>query len=172
MRQGNHVIITLEFCRGKVGHVSADAALFNGCQYRIIINDPERVALEMKEGMKQVKRYRDKHNDAYHYNWSLKIDESFQQPFQPTHESMANLSLTGDQDSHQLAANLRRAFSGVVAGNVKEEGIRAIAAHGLFELHGDTAIMQPMDELLTAFVNDQRMKLPGTEYQPCYRLVS
>jgi hypothetical protein len=70
-----------------------------------------------------------------------------------------------------LAANLRRAFSGIVAGNVKETGIRAIEERGPFELHGDKEIMRLMDELLSAFVAQKRMKIAG-EYRPCYRLVA
>ena len=70
-----------------------------------------------------------------------------------------------------LAADLRRAFSGIVSGNVKEQGIRAIERHGPFELVGDPAIMAMLDELLSAFVAQQRMKLPGTAYVPCYRVV-
>ena len=65
---------------------------------------------------------------------------------------------------------LRRAFSGIVAGNVKDAGIRAIEKHGKFEIQGDAAIMQRMDALLTAFVDQQRMKLTG-KYEPCYRIV-
>ncbi|MFN5352906.1 MAG: pyrimidine/purine nucleotide monophosphate nucleosidase domain-containing protein [Burkholderiaceae bacterium] len=42
--------------------------------------------------------------------------------------------------------------------------------HGLFELHGDTEIMAQMDRLLSAFVEQSRMKLPGSHYQPCYRI--
>ncbi|MDX1605754.1 MAG: DUF3412 domain-containing protein, partial [Candidatus Competibacterales bacterium] len=72
--------------------------------------------------------------------------------------------------AHRLAADLRRAFSGIVAGNIKPEGVRAIDRHGPFELRGETDIMQALDELLTAFVEQRRMKLPGTEYVPCYRL--
>jgi predicted Rossmann-fold nucleotide-binding protein len=140
-------------------------------RYRIIIDDPARVAVEMLKGMKQVREYREKTSDAYHYNWRLAIDRDFQQPFVPTHEAMAKLELTKNQGMHTLAANLRRAFSGVVSGNVKEEGIRAIEQHGLFELRGDADIMGPMDALLAAFVDQQRMKLPGTEYHPCYRII-
>jgi len=139
--------------------------------YTIIIDDPTRVAIEMKKGMDAVKRHREQERDAYHYNWSLTIDEDFQKPFEPTHENMSNLALHKDQPAHELAANLRRAFSGVVAGNVKDEGIRAIEKHGHFELKGDPEIMEPMDKLLTAFVEQQRMKLPGTEYVPCYKIV-
>ena len=140
-------------------------------RYKIIIDDPERVAIEMKEGMYKVRHFREQQGDAFYYNWSLKIDEQFQKPFEPTHENMANLALHKDQDSHLLAANLRRAFSGVVSGNVKAEGIRAIEEHGHFELNGDKEIMDPMDELLAAFVEQHRMKLPGTEYVPCYKIV-
>ena len=141
-------------------------------RYKIIIDDPQRVAVEMRDGMQKVQAFREQENDAFHYNWSLHIDEQFQQPFEPTHENMRNLALHKDQGVHQLAANLRRAFSGVVSGNVKAEGIRAIEEHGLFELKGDVGIMEPMDKLLAAFVKQQRMKLPGTEYVPCYKIVN
>lgn len=140
-------------------------------RYKIIIDDAARVAIEMKKGMRQVREYREQQGDAYHYNWTLTIDGQFQKPFEPTHENMANLALHKDQPSHLLAANLRRAFSGVVAGNVKAEGIHAIEEHGLFELKGDKEIMQPMDALLAAFVEQQRMKLPGTAYVPCYKII-
>lgn len=140
-------------------------------RYQIIIDNPERVAIEMKKGMKSVREHREQEKDAYYYNWSLKIDPQFQKPFHPTHENMRNLALNKDQESHLLAANLRRAFSGVVAGNVKEDGIRAIEEYGLFELRGDKEIMEPMDALLSAFVAQQRMKLPGTTYVPCYKII-
>jgi len=140
-------------------------------RYKIIIDDPERVAIEMKDGINRVREFREQHSDAFYYNWTLKIDDMFQQPFHPSHENMRGLNLSKDQKKHQLAANLRRAFSGVVAGNVKAEGIRAIEQHGLFELNGDKEIMEPMDALLAAFVKQHRMKLPGTEYVPCYRIV-
>ena len=118
-----------------------------------------------------MRKFREQLDDAFYFNWSLTIDDEFQRPFIPTHENMRNLELRKDQPVHALAANLRRAFSGVVAGNVKDEGIRAIEEHGHFELNGDSEIMEPMDALLTAFVEQQRMKLPGTEYVPCYKII-
>ena len=139
-------------------------------RYTIIVDNPEKVAATMREGIAQVRDYRKQHGDAYYFNWKLKIDEEFQRPFIPSHENMANLQLVKTQDTHQLAANLRRAFSGVVAGNVKDEGIRAIEQYGHFELNGETAIMDDMDELLAAFVEQHRMKLPGKVYVPCYRI--
>ena len=140
-------------------------------RYRIIINDPDRVSREMHAGLKQVREFRTRHGDAYYFNWRLKIDPAFQQPFDPTHENMRNLELRRDQEAHQLAANLRRAFSGVVAGNVKDEGIRAIEKYGHFEIQGDSGIMESMDALLTSFVEQHRMKLSGKDYVPCYRIV-
>ncbi len=71
-----------------------------------------------------------------------------------------------------LAANLRRAFSGIVTGNVKEQGIQAIEKYGPYELSGDPTIMALLDELLKSFVAQLRMKLPGSVYKPCYRLVA
>ncbi len=140
-------------------------------RYKIIIDDPELVAKEMQLGIRQVREFRKTRSDAYYFNWLLKIDEEFQKPFRPTHENMRNLSLHKNQEKHLLAANLRRAFSGVVAGNVKDEGIRAIEKYGHFEIHGDAAIMGPMDALLASFVAQSRMKLPGKTYTPCYKVI-
>jgi len=140
-------------------------------RYQIIIDDPEKVAKEMKKGLKKVRNFRRSHSDAYYFNWLLKIDSEFQQTFEPSHKNMAGLDLSKDQETHILAANLRRAFSGIVAGNVKDEGIRAIEEHGLFEIQGDSQIMEKMDVLLQSFVEQQRMKLPGTKYVPCYRII-
>jgi pyrimidine/purine-5'-nucleotide nucleosidase len=142
-------------------------------RYKIIIDDPALVAREMAEGIKEVTQYRRDHNDAFHFNWLLKIDESFQHPFEPTHANMASLKLTRDQPVHELAAHLRRAFSGIVSGNVKDKGIRLIEQHGPYEITGDPDIMRPLDRLLQAFVEQHRMKLPGNNaYEPCYRLAT
>jgi predicted Rossmann-fold nucleotide-binding protein len=141
-------------------------------RYKIIIDDPVAVAREIHCGIQHVRGYRKEMRDAYYFNWLLRIDHEFQRPFRPTHENMRTLTLRRDQPTHLLAANLRRAFSGVVAGNVKDEGIRAIERHGSFEIHGEPAIMERMDELLASFVAQRRMKLSGRQYNPCYRLVA
>jgi len=140
-------------------------------RYKVIINDPARVAREMSAGMTEVRDFRRDNSDAYYFNWLLNIEPDFQQPFEPTHENMSNLELHKNQPRHTLAANLRRAFSGIVAGNVKDEGIRAVEEHGLFEIRGDASIMEPVDSLLASFVEQHRMKLPGTKYVPCYRII-
>lgn len=140
--------------------------------YRIVVDDAPQAAREVVSGIHKVREFRKKRDDAYYFNWTLKIAPEFQQPFQPTHVNMRDLALHRDQPANQLAANLRRAFSGIVAGNVKEAGIRAVQQHGHFEIHGDPAIMRPMDELLKSFVAQHRMKLPGKEYVPCYKVVS
>ena len=140
-------------------------------RYQIIIDNPVLVASEMLAGIKQVRAFRKEKGDAYYFNWQLKIDKVFQQPFAPTHENMGNLALHKNQENHLLAANLRRAFSGIVAGNVKDEGIRAIEQYGHFEIHGDDNIMKLMDSLLASFVVQHRMKLPGKKYSPCYRII-
>ena len=140
--------------------------------YRIIIDDPEAVARKILEGVEEVRQFRLKTDDAFYFNWLLEIDLSLQRPFVPSHGNMRALDLHRNQPPHLLASNLRRAFSGIVAGNVKDAGIRAIEEKGVFELCGDAAIMRPLDDLLTAFVEQRRMKLPTTAYNPCYRLVT
>ena len=139
--------------------------------YQIITDDPIAVAVAMQSGIKTVREFRKEKSDAYYFNWLLKIDHEFQRPFMPTHENMRNLKLHKNQPAHLLAANLRRAFSGVVAGNVKDQGIRAIEEHGHFEIHGDRDIMVHMDALLASFVTQHRMKLPGRAYVPCYKVM-
>ena len=140
-------------------------------RYKLIINDPASVAREMLKGIEQVKHFRTQKGDAYYFNWLLRIEKAFQIPFEPTHENMRNLELHMNQDTHSLAANLRKAFSGIVAGNVKAEGIQAVQEHGHFEISGEQRIMKQMDALLSAFVKQKRMKLPGKEYRPCYQIV-
>ncbi len=140
-------------------------------RYKIVIGDPAQAAREVAKGVEQVREFRRAKSDAYNFNWLLKIPADFQRPFEPTHEAMAKLELSRDLPPHLLAANLRRAFSGIVTGNVKEQGVQAIEAHGPYELHGDKDIMHLLDGLLSAFVAQKRMKLAG-EYRPCYRLVA
>lgn len=140
-------------------------------RYRILIDDPVGVAREMKAGMQAVRSWRRSTQDAYYFNWKMQVQQDLQMPFAATHENMRALALHQGQPAHERAANLRRAFSGIVAGNVKEDGIRAIEERGLFEIHGDPAIMDLLDDLLAAFVDQGRMKLAGGEYVPCYRIV-
>jgi predicted Rossmann-fold nucleotide-binding protein len=138
----------------------------------VIIDDPAKVSRTLVEGLQAVREFRKKQSDSYNFNWLLSVPEDFQHPFEVTHESMRALQLNRDQPVHELAANLRRAFSGIVTGNVKEYGIQAIERRGPYELEGDPALMKLLDELLTAFVAQLRMKLPGSTYRPCYRLVA
>lgn len=139
-------------------------------RYRILIDDPVGVARSMYAGIDEVTDFRRAHQDAFYYNWRLNIARDFQEPFEASHDEMANLALHRDQPVHMLAANLRRAFSGIVAGNVKEAGIRAIEAHGPFKLHAEAELMARLDDLLNSFVAQGRMKLPGSAYVPCYTL--
>jgi len=140
--------------------------------YQIIENNPAEVARKMAEGLTEVKNFRRERSDAFHFNWLLKIEERFQRPFEPTHSNMAALRLERELPLHELAANLRCVFSGIVAGNVKESGMALIEAHGPYQIRGQTQIMQPLDVLLRQFIADGRMKLPSAApYQPCWQCV-
>ncbi|BCV65863.1 nucleotide 5'-monophosphate nucleosidase PpnN [Shewanella carassii] len=140
-------------------------------KYQIIIDDAPQVARVMRAGMEEVKCHRKKTGDAYQYQWSLKIEPEFQLPFVPTHEVMENLNLHFQSNKAELAANLRKAFSGIVAGNVKANTMKNIERLGPFKLKGDPELMALMDKLLGAFVSQQRMKLPGSAYVPCYQIM-
>jgi predicted Rossmann-fold nucleotide-binding protein len=139
-------------------------------KYQIVVGDEQTVANIMCDSKKAVQQYRKAHGDSFNFNWRLHIPDDFQQPFEPTHQSMAELNLHLDQEICSLAANLRKCFSGIVAGNVKAEGVSLILDKGPFEISGDPSLMEKMDTLLSSFVEQGRMKLPGSEYHPCYRV--
>ena len=140
--------------------------------YRIVIDNPVSVARHMNEGMKAVRQWRVDTKDAFYFNWMLKTELEFQEPFEATHDSMSRLDISPELPVHEMAANLRRVFSGIVTGNVKPHGVRAIRELGPFEIRGDAAILRALDDLLKRFVAQHRMKLPGGRpYQPCYRIV-
>lgn len=140
--------------------------------FEIIIDDPELVAKKLKDAMKQVQEYRYQKKASYNFNWSLKIDEELQRPFIPNHNNMANLNLHFNQPTMHLIANLRRAFSGIVAGNIKPNSIELIEKVGKFKLQGDKKLMEKIDRLLQDFIQQDRMKLPnGNVYEPCYEII-
>jgi len=139
-------------------------------RYQIIIDDPKAVALAVQEKLQQVHTHRRDCGGSFHFNWQLHIPSEFQEPFDPTHEAMAGLDLHCDQQDYILAAQLRRAMSGIVAGNVKEPAVKAIAAKGPYKLSGDAQLMDKMDKLLAAFVKQRRMKIDHERYVPCYQL--
>jgi pyrimidine/purine-5'-nucleotide nucleosidase len=153
------------FIEGTLGAVAL-------ARVKIIMDDPAAVARHVVNACEEVRLYRRRCHDSYNFNWLLHVPYDMQMPFEVTHASMRALALNRDQPVHLLAANLRRAFSGIVTGNVKENGIAAIERAGPFELAGDPQIMHLLDELLSAFVAQRRMKLPGSIYRPCYRLVA
>lgn len=142
-------------------------------RYKIVLGDPVDVARKIADGLRIVREARAETDDANFFNWHIKIGVEFQKPFEATHESMAGLRLDRDQDIGSLAINLRRAFSGIVAGNVREAGIRLVEEHGPFELRGERSVTSALDQLLNEFVAQGRMRLTDPmEYVPCYRVVA
>ena len=140
-------------------------------RYQVILGDPDAVANTIRDGLLRVRDVRAERDDPYYFNWPLHIDFDFQRPFEATHEAMAALKLDADQPVHNLAVSLRRAFSGIVAGNIREAGIRSIEEHGPFELSGDRRILGALDRLLRDFIAAGRMRITDPKnYEPCYRL--
>ena len=139
-------------------------------RYSIIIDDPREVARTVHSALGDVRDFRTEQGDAYYFNWRLAIDTEFQKPFKATHDSMSALEIHENVPRHILAANLRRAFSGIVSGNVREDTAVLISQRGPFEINGSASIMRLMDDLLAAFVEQQRMKISGGDYSPCYRV--
>jgi hypothetical protein len=140
--------------------------------YQVVNDNAALVAQLTRRNLNQVIAHRRRRDESYAFNWELHIPESMQSPFQVTHENMAGLRLFSGQPSAQLVADLRRAFSGIVAGNVKPYGIRQVEQHGPYRLQGDQSVMQAIDNLLDECVANKRMKIGSRQYSPCYELVS
>ncbi|MEX2469769.1 MAG: pyrimidine/purine nucleotide monophosphate nucleosidase domain-containing protein, partial [Pseudohongiellaceae bacterium] len=153
-----------QFIRNTLGEEATDF-------YEIVIDHPEQVAQLTLRNLNKVLSYRRRVHESYAYNWGLFVPESMQMPFEPTHEAMATLRLDPALPSGELIAQLRCAFSGIVAGNVKARGIRRIAEHGPFKLNGDARLMRAMDTMLSEFAAHGRMKISTGDYVPCYELV-
>lgn len=141
-------------------------------QYDIIIDDPQKVADFCKAGMEEVTQRRINLSDSFSFNWKLHTDPIFQKHFNANHEDMRNLKLVKDQPLNLLIANLRNAFSGIVAGNVKPEGIAMVKEKGPFEIKGDPELMTSIDRILENMIKQGRMKLSGEDYSPCYKITN
>lgn len=139
--------------------------------YRIMTGSAIDIADHVQAGLETVHRHRRQHQESYAYNWQLSIPNEMQQPFDPDHENMQNLQLSSDLNASQLASELRRAFSGIVAGNIKATSVQRIKKHGPYQLHGEPELMLQIDRLLQQFIEQGRMKLIG-DYTPCYEITS
>jgi len=139
-------------------------------RYSIIIDDPREVARQVRDSMSEVQKFRREHGDAFYFNWRLVIPLDYQMPFEATHQSMSELHVDDSLPAYELAAVLRRVFSGIVSGNVREETIEQIEQQGPFTINGSAKLMGMLDDLLASFVEQQRMKISGGDYQPCYRV--
>ena len=139
-------------------------------RYSIIIGDPREVARKIRDSLSVVQDFRREHGDAFYFNWRLVIPVEYQMPFEATHQSMSELNIDESLPAHELAAVLRQLFSGIVSGNVREDTIEQIEKQGPFTINGSAKIMGLLDELLGSFVSQQRMKISGGDYQPCYRV--
>lgn len=138
--------------------------------YRIVIGDAAKVGRLMGDEVRRVRRQRRRDGDAYYFNWLLRVPLAHQTPFLVSHDSVAALRLSRDLPPHELAVNLRRAFSAIVTGNVKDYGIRMIRERGPFELHSDARLVGALEHLLRRFVAQGRMKLEHRAYEPCYQV--
>ena len=138
--------------------------------FEVILDDPAGVARHVQQATRTVRRSRVKSGDAFYFNWLLHVPANMQQPFEVTHASMRALNLSRELPDWELAANLRRAFSGIVTGNVKAHGTRQIREHGPFELQADSHVSRVLDQVLRAFIDQGRMKVAADDYEPCFRV--
>ncbi len=68
---------------------------------------------------------------------------------------MADFNLICYRAPEALAAALRCAFSGIIAGNIKDKTIQAVKIQELFKLKGDPNMLQQLDQLLENFIHQE-----------------
>ena len=139
--------------------------------YRVIIGDADKVAKTVSAGVEEVRRHRSKTQDAYSFNWDLTVEKHLQVPFVPTHNNMSGLELSRQLPAGKLASEIRRCFSGIVAGNVKAFGIEQVRKFGPYSLHGDKVIVDELQKLLDSFVQQGRMKIDKSDFKRCWELI-
>ena len=85
----------------------------------------------MVRAFEAVREFRRARSDSYNFNWLLHVPHELAAAVRG-HARVHARAATCDREQpvHELAADLRRAFSGIVTGNVKEQGIAAIERHG------------------------------------------
>jgi len=122
-----------------------------------MVGDPaEDGAWRWRAPPRDVREWRRQSNDSY--NFQLAAADSTRIPdavrWSTNEKHAIRFELGKDHAGAHLAAICVRAFSGIVAGNVKEAGVKAIEKHGPFEIRGDRAIVSALDTLLTGFVRN------------------
>ncbi|HYP74627.1 MAG TPA: nucleotide 5'-monophosphate nucleosidase PpnN [Polyangiaceae bacterium] len=137
--------------------------------YQIIIDAPADVARAAVAGYQAAAARRFERQEPMYYHSELVVDGELQRRFEPNHENMASLRLHRAQERFVLARELRKLFSGIVAGNIKQATVARIKQFGPFEITAEPGITAPLDRLLDSFVRQGRMKISGN-YQPCYRV--
>jgi hypothetical protein len=137
--------------------------------YKIVTESPVKIAEAAKAGVQEAHKFRRRTQESYGFNWQLYIPHDLQKPFLPTHQNMASLKLLSNASPSQLSVDLRAAFSGIVAGNVKQFGIEAVAAHGPYQLNADEQIGVLLEELLQGFIQQGRMSLKQG-YKACFEI--
>lgn len=136
--------------------------------YQIIVGDAEEVGRSVRKSVDVIRKHRRRNAESYGFNWELYIESDLQNPFEPTHENMAALKLERGLPANVLAGQMRKAFSGIVAGNVKAFGLEQIRQNGPFRLSGDPEIIEQLERLLNKFITQKRMKIDVENYEPCW----
>jgi predicted Rossmann-fold nucleotide-binding protein len=154
----------LQFLKVTLGHTLTQ-------RLEVLIDNPIAVAERIQQGRDAIRAYRIETNDAYYFNWTLDIQESLTRAFIPTHHTMRELQLNTNLPPRVLACELRRLFSGIVAGNVKPDTQALIKRDGPFEVHASLELGKALDQLLQQLITEKRMKTDG-DYKRCYNIIA
>ena len=122
-------------------------------RYEIIVADPAKVARAWPRACPRAE-HRKAHRDSFFFNWSPTSRwHSSQRSCPARGHGLASTCTTG-RKPHELAADLRRVFSGIARANVKEDGMRRIEEFGVRDPRR-RRLMQSLDALLRCVVEQR-----------------
>jgi hypothetical protein len=133
------------------------------------VQTPEELALAMQDRLLRVYEDRAAKDDDTMWNYTLDYPPELLQPFNPTHESMAEQKLSMDMPVIQRLLTLRRIMKGITFGAVTQSGREAIDEHGKFQIRAEREVADELESLLRFYAHDQRLSIDPAE--PCYEVV-
>ncbi len=125
--------------------------------YQVIVGDAEEVSYKIKKEINQTLEFRKSNEDSFSFNWSLYVPYGLQETFHPSYDEIEKIFIHSKQNKMELAIDLRKIISSIVAGNVKRNFVKIISEKGPFKIKGEKTYLLAINEILEMFTLQKRM---------------
>ena len=137
--------------------------------YQVIVGDAKEVSYRIKEEVNQALEVRKLNRDAFDFNWSLHIPYGLQEAFHPSYDQIEKIFIHSKQNKIELAIDLRKIISSIVAANLKRNFVKTISEKGPFKIKGEKTYLLALSEILEIFTLQKRMSAQNNT--PSYQFV-